>query len=80
MDLEIVLDNISIARAFSTYHQKDILVEAVVLMAAYRHSFIIADSFQECGKFADRQAYRARYLRHLLKLVDEFGVVVVMTN
>uniref|UniRef100_A0A0K0FUM1 DNA repair protein RAD51 homolog n=1 Tax=Strongyloides venezuelensis TaxID=75913 RepID=A0A0K0FUM1_STRVS len=88
LEPELVLDNIACARAFNSDHQRDILVEAAALMASYRHSLIIVDSvmalyrtdFQGRGELADRQAHLGRFLRHLLRLADEFGVAVVMTN
>uniref|UniRef100_A0A0N5BZ48 RECA_2 domain-containing protein n=1 Tax=Strongyloides papillosus TaxID=174720 RepID=A0A0N5BZ48_STREA len=36
--------------------------------------------FQGRGELADRQAHLGRFLRHLLRLADEFKVAVVITN
>lgn len=88
MDPGVALDNVSCARVFNSDHQREILVEAAALMAAYRHSLIVVDSvmalyrtdFQGRGELADRQAHLGKFLRHLLRLADEFGVAVVMTN
>uniref|UniRef100_A0A0N4ZMW5 DNA repair protein RAD51 homolog n=1 Tax=Parastrongyloides trichosuri TaxID=131310 RepID=A0A0N4ZMW5_PARTI len=88
LDSNLALDNISCARVFNCDHQREILIEAAALMAANRHALIVVDSvmalyrtdFQGRGELADRQAHLGRFLRHLLRLADEFGVAVVMTN
>uniref|UniRef100_A0AC35TVA1 DNA repair and recombination protein RadA n=1 Tax=Rhabditophanes sp. KR3021 TaxID=114890 RepID=A0AC35TVA1_9BILA len=88
LDSADALSNISHARVFNCDHQKDILIEAAALMSAKRHALIIVDSimslyrtdFSGRGELADRQMHLGRFLRHLLRLADEFGVAVVMTN
>ncbi|KAJ1680240.1 recombinase rad51 [Spiromyces aspiralis] len=88
MDGEEVLGNIAVARAYNTDHQTSLLVQASAMMAESRFSLLIVDSamalyrtdFSGRGELAARQMHLARFLRMLLRLADEFGIAVVITN
>lgn len=88
LDANGVLDNVACARAYNTDHQLSLLIQASAMMAESRYSLIIVDSatalyrtdYSGRGELAARQMHLARFLRHLLRLADEFGVAVVITN
>ncbi|XP_066900920.1 DNA repair protein RAD51 homolog 1 [Halyomorpha halys] len=83
-----VLDNVIVARAFNSDHQTQLLLLAAALMTESRFALLIVDSamalyrtdFCGRGELAARQSHLARFLRLLLRLADEFGVAVVITN
>lgn len=83
-----VLDNVAYARAYNTDHQTQLLVTASAMMAESRYALLIVDSamalyrtdYSGRGELSARQMHLARFLRMLLRLADEFGVAVVITN
>uniref|UniRef100_A0A8C7QAC4 DNA repair protein RAD51 homolog n=1 Tax=Oncorhynchus mykiss TaxID=8022 RepID=A0A8C7QAC4_ONCMY len=83
-----VLDNVAYARAFNTDHQTQLLYQASAMMAESRYAMLIVDSamalyrtdYSGRGELAARQGHLGRFLRMLLRLADEFGVAVVITN
>uniref|UniRef100_A0A2M4BT56 DNA repair protein RAD51 homolog n=1 Tax=Anopheles marajoara TaxID=58244 RepID=A0A2M4BT56_9DIPT len=83
-----VLDNVAYARAYNTDHQMQLLMLASAMMVESRYALIIVDSATSlyrtdyCGRgeLAARQGHLAKFLRMLLRLADEFGVAVVITN
>ncbi|KAK6107410.1 DNA repair protein RAD51 [Brugia pahangi] len=83
-----VLDNVVYARCYNTDHQMQLLIQASAMMAESRYALLVVDSatslfrtdFSGRGELASRQMMLAKYLRMLLKLSDEFGVAVVITN
>ncbi|XP_078263198.1 DNA repair protein RAD51 homolog 1 [Rhinoraja longicauda] len=83
-----VLDNVAYARAFNTDHQTQLLYQASAMMTESRYALLIVDSatalyrtdYSGRGELAARQMHLARFLRMLLRLADEFGVAVVITN
>lgn len=83
-----VLDNVACARAFNTDHQSQLLVQASAMMTEARYALLIVDSatglyrtdYSGRGELAARQVHLARFLRMLLRLADEHGVAVVITN
>ncbi|XP_065919673.1 DNA repair protein RAD51 homolog A-like [Dysidea avara] len=83
-----VLDNVAYARAYNTDHQCQLLLQASAMMAESRYSLLIVDSatalyrtdYSGRGELSARQMHLARFLRTLLRLADEFGVAVVITN
>lgn len=85
---EEVLDHVAYARCYNTEHQQDLLRKAAEMMSESRYALIVVDSvmalfrtdYSGRGQLADRQMSLARFLRGLLRLADEFGVAVVMTN
>ncbi|XP_055371741.1 DNA repair protein RAD51 homolog A [Condylostylus longicornis] len=85
---EDVLDNVAYARAYNTDHQTHLLTLASAMMIESRYALLIIDSATAlyrtdyCGRaeLAPRQMHLARFLRLLLRLADEFGVAVLITN
>lgn len=85
---EAVLDNIAYARAYNSDHQTALLAQASAMMAESRYALLIVDSatalyrtdFAGRGELSARQMHLARFLRTLLRLADEFGVAVVISN
>ncbi|KAL7648465.1 UNVERIFIED_CONTAM: hypothetical protein RMT77_000371 [Armadillidium vulgare] len=83
-----VLDNVAYARAYNTDHQTQLLIQAAAMMSESRYALCIVDSamalyrtdYSGRGELSDRQRHLARFLRMLLRLADEFGVAVVITN
>ncbi|XP_046402035.1 DNA repair protein RAD51 homolog A [Ischnura elegans] len=83
-----VLDNVVYARAYNTDHQTQLLIQASAMMAESRYALLIVDSatalyrtdYAGRGELSARQMHLARFLRMLLRLADEFGVAVVITN
>lgn len=88
MDANACLDNVAYARAFNTDHQMRLLIDASAIMAENRFSLVIVDSatalyrtdYSGRGELASRQMHLAKFLRHLLRMADEFGVAVLITN
>ncbi|KAF8525217.1 putative RAD1 protein [Hysterangium stoloniferum] len=85
---EEVLDNVAYARAYNADHQNQLLVSASALMAESRFCLLIVDSctalyrtdFNGRGELSARQGHLGKFLRTLLRLADEYGVAVVVTN
>jgi DNA repair protein RAD51 len=83
-----VLDNVAYARAYNTDHQSTLLAQASAMMSQSRYALLIVDSamslyrtdFSGRGELSARQMHLARFLRQLLRIADEFGVAVVITN
>ncbi|XP_050726587.1 DNA repair protein RAD51 homolog A-like [Eriocheir sinensis] len=83
-----VLDNVAYARAYNSDHQSTLLIQAAAMMAESRYALCIVDSamalyrtdYAGRGELSARQMHLARFLRMLLRLADEFGVAVVITN
>ncbi|KAJ3292306.1 recombinase rad51 [Blyttiomyces sp. JEL0837] len=88
MNPEEVLDNIAFARAYNTDHQMTLLVQATAMMTEQRFALLIVDSatalyrtdYSGRGELSARQMHMARFLRMLLRIADEFGCAVVITN
>ncbi|KAI6185107.1 DNA repair protein RAD51-like protein [Aphelenchoides fujianensis] len=83
-----VLDNVAYCRCHNTDHQLSLLTQAAAMMCESRYALVVVDSimalyrtdFSGRGELAARQQHLARFLRGLVKLAEEFGVAVVMTN
>lgn len=83
-----VLDNVAYARAYNSDHQSALLMQASAMMSESRYALLIVDSatalyrtdYSGRGELSARQMHLARFLRTLLRLADEFGVAVVITN
>ncbi|OXA42706.1 DNA repair protein RAD51 homolog 1 [Folsomia candida] len=83
-----VLDNVAYARAYNTDHQTNLLLQASAMMTESRYCLVIVDSATSlyrtdyCGRgeLSARQMHLAQFLRKLLRMADEFGVAVVITN
>ncbi|KAG5670154.1 hypothetical protein PVAND_000435 [Polypedilum vanderplanki] len=88
MDPNEVLDNIAVARAYNTDHQLTLLVHASAIMADTRFALLVVDSatalyrtdYSGRGELAARQMHLAKFMRHLLRMADEFGIAVLITN
>ncbi|TNY16983.1 putative DNA repair protein RAD51 [Rhodotorula diobovata] len=88
MNGEDVLDNVAYARAYNADHQSQLLVLAGAMMSESRFALIIVDSvtslyrtdYSGRGELSARQMHLAKFLRSLMRLADEFGVAVVVTN
>ena len=65
-----------------------LLTQAAAMMSESRYAVVVVDSATACyrtdysgrGELSARQMHLAQFLRALLKLADEFGVAVVVTN
>jgi len=83
-----VLDNVAFARAYNTDHQTQLLIQASAMMAESRYALLIVDSatslyrtdYSGRGELSARQMHLAQFLRALLRLADQFGIAVVVTN
>ncbi|BES88275.1 unnamed protein product [Nesidiocoris tenuis] len=83
-----VLENVIVARVFTTDDQTKYLMLAAALMSESRFALLVVDSAMSLyrseytgrGELADRQTHLLQFLRFLLRLADEFGVAVVITN
>jgi DNA repair protein RAD51 len=88
LDPSEVLENVSYARAKSTDHQMQLLIEASALMSETKYALLIVDSltalyrtdYSGRGELSARQMHLAKFLRGLQRLADEYGVAVVYTN
>jgi DNA repair protein RAD51 len=85
---DCVLDNVATARAYTSDHQTKLLIKASAMMSESRYGLLIVDSatalyrtdYVGRGELQARQSHLAKFLRLLLRLADEFGCAVVITN
>jgi len=83
-----VLDNVAYARAYNSDHQLTLLTQAAAMMSESRYAVVVVDSatalyrtdYSGREELSSRQMHLAQFLRTLLRLADEFGVAVVITN
>lgn len=83
-----VLDNVACARAYNTDHQTQLIIQASAMMTESRYALLIVDSatglyrtdYTGRGELNSRQIHLARFLRLLLRLADEHGIAIVITN
>jgi len=88
LDPEEVLDNVSVARAYNSDHQYQLVLSAGEMMSQAKYSVLIVDSatslyrtdYNGRGELSLRQTHLGKFLRLLMRLADEFGVAVVITN
>ncbi|KAF7684466.1 DNA repair protein RAD51 like protein 1 [Astathelohania contejeani] len=88
LDPEQVLENISVARAYNSDHQSQLLVQAAAMMSESNYALLIVDSatalyrtdFSGRGELGARQIHLGQFMRMLMRLADEFGIAVVITN
>lgn len=88
LDPNDVLDNVAYARAYNSDHQSNLLVQASAMLSESRFALVVVDSstslyrtdYSGRGELSARQMHLARFLRSLLRIADEFGVAVVITN
>jgi meiotic recombination protein DMC1 len=82
------LDNILVARAYTSEHQIELLDHVAARMAQDRFSLLIVDSatalfrvdFSGRGELADRQQKLGKFMSALTKIAEQFGVAVFITN
>eukprot|EP01083_Nonionella_stella_P037203 101426_1 len=83
-----VLDNVCYARAYNSEHQTKLLADVAAMMTQDRYALMIVDSatalyrtdYSGRGELSARQMHLAQFLRALMRIADEFGVAVVITN
>lgn len=88
LDGQQVMDNVAYAKAYNTEHQSQLLLQTSAMLAESRYCLLIVDSatalyrtdYSGRGELSERQMHLGRFLRTLLRLADEFGVAVVITN
>jgi meiotic recombination protein DMC1 len=88
LDPDDVLDNILVARAYTSEHQIELLDHVAARMASDRFALLIVDSatalfrvdFSGRGELADRQQKLNRFMSSLSKISEQFGVAVWITN
>ena len=88
LDEQQVMDNVVYARAYNSEHQNKLLIQAAALMCENRFALMIVDSatalyrtdYSGRGELSARQMSLAKFLRHLQRMADEFGIAVVITN
>jgi DNA repair protein RAD51 len=88
LDSNEVLSRIFYARAYNSDHQAQLLVQACSLMAEHPCSLIIVDSamalyrtdYNGRSELSARQIHLGKFLRMLMRLADEYGLAVVITN
>uniref|UniRef100_A0A914HJN2 DNA repair protein RAD51 homolog n=1 Tax=Globodera rostochiensis TaxID=31243 RepID=A0A914HJN2_GLORO len=88
LDGQAVLENVAYARCHNTDHQMRLLMEGASMMAECRYALVVVDSVMALyrtdytgrGELSARQQHLACFLRGLMKLAEEFGVAVVVTN
>ncbi|CAK5025761.1 unnamed protein product [Meloidogyne enterolobii] len=88
LDGQMVLENVAYARCYNTDHQMRLLMEGAAMMAECRYALVVVDSLMALyrtdysgrGELSARQQHLACFLRGLMKLAEEFGVAVVVTN
>uniref|UniRef100_H2YAH8 DNA repair protein RAD51 homolog n=1 Tax=Ciona savignyi TaxID=51511 RepID=H2YAH8_CIOSA len=79
-----VLYNVSYARADNSDHQS-LLMQAAAMMSETPYAVLLVDTLYRTdysgrGELSARQMHLARFLRTLLRLADEFGVAIIITN
>lgn len=83
-----VLDNILVARAYTSEHQADLLDHVAARMAADRFALLIVDSatalfrvdYTGRGELATRQQKLNQFMSSLTKIAEQFNVAVWITN
>lgn len=88
LDPQSVMDNVAYARAHNSDHQSELLIQASAMMADEHYSLVLVDSatalyrtdYSGRGELSARQMHLGRFLRNLMKIAEEFGVAVVITN
>jgi meiotic recombination protein DMC1 len=88
LDPSAALENILVARAFTHEHQANLIAAVAAKMAEERYSLLVVDSitalfrtdFSGRGELAERQQKLGKMMNHLMKVAEEFGVAVYITN
>jgi meiotic recombination protein DMC1 len=82
------LDNISYAKAYTSEQLSSLLVLAASCMLEEHYSLLIIDSLMSCfrtdytgrGELSERQQQLGKLLNKLMKLSEQFNIVVYITN
>ncbi|KAH0472509.1 MAG: uncharacterized protein KVP18_004717 [Porospora cf. gigantea A] len=85
---DAVLDNILYARAFTHEHMLQLILVAAAKMVEEHFSLLVIDSimalfrvdFTGRGELADRQQQLGKTLSRIMKIAEQFNIVVVYTN
>lgn len=88
VDPAAVLDNISVARAYTHEHQMHLVTQAAAQMNDEHCSLLIVDSvmalfrsdFSGRGQLAERQQRLNKHLSQLTKLANEYNIAILLTN
>lgn len=88
LDPAAVLDNIIFARAYTHEQELSLLTQVCAKMSEDQFRLIIVDSvtalfrvdFIGRGELADRQQKLGKLMSTLMKIAEEFGVAVLVTN
>ncbi|EME32481.1 DNA repair protein isoform 2 [Galdieria sulphuraria] len=88
LDPEEVLDNILVARAYTSEHQIELLVHIAAKMVEETFGLLIVDSatalfrvdYSGRGELSERQQKLNRFMSQLLKLSEQFNLAVFITN
>lgn len=88
LDADEVLENILVARAYTSEHQVDLLDHVAAQMASTRFALLIVDSatalfrvdFTGRGELSERQQKLNRFMSSLTKIAEQFSVAVWITN
>lgn len=88
LDAEEVLDNIIVARAYTSEMQLELLEHVAMMMASSRFALLIVDSatalfrvdYTGRGELSERQQKLNRFMSSLMKLAEQFGVACFLTN
>eukprot|EP00737_Agarophyton_chilense_P004286 gb/GEZJ01005316.1/.p1 GENE.gb/GEZJ01005316.1/~~gb/GEZJ01005316.1/.p1 ORF type:complete len:189 (+),score=29.95 gb/GEZJ01005316.1/:1628-2194(+) len=83
-----VLDNILVARAYTSEHQYELLDHVAARMASERFALLVVDSatalfrvdFTGRGELASRQQRLNQFMSSLTKIAEQFNVAVWITN
>lgn len=82
------MDNISYAKAYTSEQLFGLLVLAASCMLEEHYSLLIIDSLMGCfrtdyigrGELSERQQQLGKLLNKLMKLAEQFNIVVYITN
>eukprot|EP00871_Galdieria_phlegrea_P005569 jgi/Galph1/6012/GphlegSOOS_G4658.1 len=88
MDPDDVLDNILVARAYTSEHQMELLIHIAAKMVEENFGLLIVDSatalfrvdYSGRGELSERQQKLNRFMSQLLKLSEQFNLAVMITN
>ena len=88
LDADEVLDNIIVARAYTSEMQIGLLRSVAMQMAVTRFSLLVVDSatslfrvdFSGRGELSERQQKLNRFMSGLMKIAETYNVAVFLTN
>jgi len=83
-----ILDNIIVARAYTSEHQTELLFNVAAKMAESHFALLIVDSatalfrvdYSGRGELSERQQKLNRFMNQLMKIAEQFNVAVWITN